>query len=287
MAGITRSLRPRPVLLAGVIALAVAVLAIGLVANRTGDDGGSGGDGSAAAGSPSAAAFVDPYGSRFPVVTRTAAPLEDRRLDLYVPRAESARRLTERYPLALLATDPGTSPAQYEQFAHDLASYGIAVVVADSALAGVVERVQAWSARIAADPTEFLHGSIGPRVAFLVTHGDRRVPEEIRSAVDAVVQVTPGEAAADTHAATLLVCAGTGDGGCPRVIGDEARFLDDAATSTAVTDEGVRGPRRLPVIDERRARVIASLARPAAWWLLAAGGDPVAERFVAERIPRG
>lgn len=263
-----------------VVAAVVGTVVLGLL-NDTDGPPLSGVAASEPAASSSPAPSVDPYEPTYPIVIRTAAELAAGRTDLYVPRAESARRAPQRYPVVLLATDPGTPPEQYEQFAHDVAAYGLAVLVSAVPPQDLVDDVRTWSAGIAADPSQFLNGLIGPDVVGVVAHGARRVPEDLRSAVAAVVPVTPTPAGASRAggANTLVVCGSDEPRACADVPAGVHLAVVDGASASSVTDEGVRGPRTSTTIDQRRIPLIAAIARPTGLWLLAQQGDATAQRY--------
>lgn len=266
------------------VALLVVAAVVGTVALGLLNDGIAVRRGGGTPSSP--APTEDAYGPIFPIVMRLSADLSTGRSDLYVPRAESARRAPERYPVVLLATDPGTAPGQYELFAHAVAAYGFAVVVSDVPPQDLVEDVRAWSADLEADPSQYLHGLIGPEVVGVVAHGARRVPDELRSGLSAAVQVTPtaAVAAADGGADLLVVCGSRDPFACDKVPSGVARVTVAGADLSSVTDEGIRGPRESITVDMRRIPLIERLAQPTGLWLRARTGDPVAQRYFAAAV---
>jgi len=261
----TRALPRRPcraVLALAAIGVVVAVTVAAVVGlARGGGDASSSGAGttaqpvvttvpSVAVSSSAPTPTADPFAPRFPIVTGTGAYIDGRTAPVYVPRAESARRAPEEYPLVVLEGARGVHPSQYDQLAHDLGGYGLTVVVVEPDDGPTVGRVRAWARRLASHPDEYLSGLVDPSRVLVVVHGDG-------DALDA----------ARLRGAVVLAARTTS---VSEAAGRTIVRLDDPL---ADTDDGRRGRRGVEPVDARRSAAIHTLAEPIAWWLLARVGD--------------
>ena len=245
---------------------------------------------SASSSASGGAPVADPAGPRFPMVTRTAAELAGGRVDLYVPLPGSAGRERERYPLVLLLTDPRIDTSQYEQFAHEIGSYGLAVVVTSRPSGAVLREVKAWAATVEADPDTYLNGLVASEVSFLVVHDGARPDRSTWRQVRGAVVVTPREEtspAGSVGVPLLRVCGTDAAGGCGQNVIDGDRATIDGAVPLSVTDQGKRTPRTFGDVTPERLRTIAALAQPTGVWLLAHNGDPVAQQQISGLLDDG
>ena len=285
-----------------IVAALAGAAVIGTIVLGLGGGFGAAGPGSSLAMSPgtsSASPVADPYASRYPIVRHSVAVIGDDTDDVFLPLAASAGLPVRRLPVAVVLPDRRVDPSQYEQFAHDVASYGLVVVVASRSGRGVLASVDTWSRRVDADSSAPAEGLVEPGSLVVVVHGDAASgppPNPWPRSVAATAVVLPtGSPWAGRWSGPLLVLAG-GAGtdrpaahaafaaarGAPRALVAMA-----AVDQLAVTDQGRGTPRTVGDPTPRRAARLDVVAQYTAWWLLAHLGSPTGRAFYAATPPAG
>ena len=231
----------------------------------------------------SAAPTRDPAGPRFPIVTRSSALIDGISAKVYLPLPGSARRAPERYPVAVFVPAPGVDPAQYEQLAHDLGGYGLAVVVPSRAPTEFLREVRAWADGVNADPGAPAQGLLDPSRLFVVSDGLGAPRLSTPSQVRGVAVYSPGARGVLRPSAvpTVVVCGSKDPAIQACEVAAVSSVVIDGAGARAITNQARLGTRGDTPPGAAREATIARFAQWTALWLLASVGDAEAVAFYA------